>query len=153
MARKQSNVLLVAALSLLVGGLVVFVVMRSQGTPVSEIPRKVASGAGNVLKSLLPVNIRTRGSLGPWMPLGIVHSVDPQEDSVLQLEGRKVDTSRGTYRYRVHDTDKGITIELNKGDDMDELEDDAIIASIPGREGAGSFQVQLSKKPDIIFLG
>ena len=89
--------------------------------------------------------IRTRGGLGPWRSIGLAVTDDPLEDTVMVLEGRPDDRARGRYFYRVVDPDTGLIINLNDGDDLEELYDGDNIGTVRGRESLGNFEVQIDE--------
>ena len=81
----------------------------------------------------------------PFQLIGIVHSSDPNEDTILNLWGRKYYRDTNRYQYRIEDTDKNLFIRLNEGEPMKELYSGDVI-QIPQLSGVGDFVVEINKK-------
>ena len=96
-------------------------------------------------KSRVAINQRTRGALGAWKDIGVVHSQSVEDNTVFNLTARSIDRGRYTYEYKITNQETGVTIELFDGDEVDELEDGDTV-DIPGYEGLGTFVVLLNSK-------
>jgi len=74
----------------------------------------------------------------PFKKVGIVHSTDPEEDSVYNLYARKYFRDDSRFQYKV--VTEGITIHINESEPIEELRSgDTII--IPSKESVGDFTV------------
>ena len=95
---------------------------------------------------VIPINQRTRGAIGTWKTIGILHSESFEDDTIFNLDARIIDRGRDQYEYRITNNETGVTIELFGGDEVGELEDGETV-TIPGYESVGVFVV-LKNSPD-----
>jgi len=100
---------------------------------------------------VVPINQRTRGPIGPWKTVGILHSESIEDDTVFNLTARIIDRGRLKYEYKITDNETYVTIELFDGDEVDELEDGDSV-TIPGYESKGQFVVLLNSKDELKYL-
>lgn len=90
----------------------------------------------------LAINVRTRGPVSPWMPVGIVYTKNPANNRMMTIEGQMVDIGRRRFRYRFINPKTGIIINYKGGKEMYELTDGDIIPPIPGLESLGPWVYQ-----------
>lgn len=75
--------------------------------------------------------------------VGVVHSVDPEDDSVYNLYSRRYFRDDSRYQYKV--IERGVTLNINGAEPMEQLRTGDII-SIPGKESIGDFTVVIDDK-------
>ena len=90
-----------------------------------------------------------------YKQVGIVHTEDPNEDTIYRLEGRKYYRDDNRYQYRVlafsgPSNNYSIPINLNDNEPMKELYTGDII-TIKGKESLGNFVVEIHDPEPIIF--
>ena len=116
-----------------------------------SFPHGGASYRGYVtsLDSELADNMGYHSVDTPWDNVGMVSTVDKDDNTIMSLDKRAIDPYREWYEYRVLDK-TGIVIPLGTG--VTYLEDGDIIKKIPGKEGKGSFKIHLFDQNKYVYV-
>lgn len=92
-----------------------------------------------------PINIRTRGPVGPWHPVGLIYTKNPADNKMMRVEGQIIDIGRRRFRYQFRNPKTGIAVPYKGGKEVYELIDGDIIPPIPGLESLGPWVYQETK--------
>lgn len=130
---------------------VIFILLIILSKTLENKKKKVQEERQMNLVPVVPINQRTRGSIGAWKNVGILHSESDIDDTVFNLSARIIDRGRFKYEYRVTDKESGVTINLFDGDEVDELEDGDTL-TIPGYESKGQFVAIINEPEELKYL-